>query len=262
MKTVTFIMGASLSMLLVSIPSAQGFTSTNYGNYEGSMVWYNQVSETTDVGAYRAPIVSLDSLNFSPLGLKAESAGGGSDDVNNAALSLGIQAKSGKFIAGFLFEEAGDFIMGGPLGTDATFVDVTANFLVSIDEVDGSAIGAVTDNLSMTFSPNADGTFELVTDGGGGFGSYLGGWDGSIYIDLFGILADNSVDYVSGVTHANLSLVNVLTAGSEESTSSLIQKDLTTTLSITSDVIPEPASLLLMVGTTLGLAFSRRRFVG
>lgn len=254
-------MGATLGILLASIPCAQGFISTNYGDYEGSMVWYNQVSETTDAGAYRAPIVAGDSLNFSPLGLKAESAGGGPNNVNNAVLNLGIQAKAGKFIAGFTFDEGGDFLMGGPGGTDATFADVTADFTVSIDEVDGVAIGTVSKNFSMTFSPNADGTYELITDGGGGFGSYQGEWEGFIYIDLFGILADNSVSFVSGATHADVNLVNILTAGSEASTSSLIQKDVTTTLTITSDVIPEPASLLLLAGSTSFLAFIRRRFI-
>ena len=114
----------------------------------------------------------------------------------------------------------------------------------------------------MTFSPNADGTLQLITDGGGGFGAYQGKWNGSIYIDLFGILAENSVSYKSGATRANVNLVNILTAGSEASTTSLILKDETTTLSITSNVIPEPASLLLMVGTTSFLAFCRRRFIG
>lgn len=254
-----------LTLLLASM-SAHASISTNYGSHEAVSVWYNDVSETTDAGAYRAPIVTGDTLSFVPLGVKAESSDGGLD-TNTAQLAFDIQAKAGKYVAGLLLSEEGDFSMQGLTGTDATYVDVTANFAITISEVDGASITPVTDNLSMTFSPNADGTFELITDGGGGssfFNPYQGAWDGTIYIDLFEVLDNHSVPYNAGggVTLANLSLENILTADSESGTSSFIQKKVQSDFTITSNIIPEPASLLLMVGTTSFFAFFRRRFIG
>ena len=259
-------MGAGLSLILASSMFAEGSISTNYGNYEATKVWYNQVSESTDEGAYGSPIVTGDSLTFTPLGVKAESAGGGAQ-TNTAMVNFDVQAKAGKYINGFVLSEEGDFSMWGASGTDATYVDVTADFTVVIYEVDGVAIGPVTESFSLTFSPKADGSFEFLTDGGGSapaFNPYQAEWIGTMYIDLGDILDNNSISYAAGggATLASVDVANILTAGSEDGTSSFIQKKYQSQFTVTSDVIPEPASALLIVGSTTFLAFFRRRFIG
>jgi hypothetical protein len=266
MKAFRNIMVAGVSIFLASGLAARGSISTNYGDYEATMVWYNQVSESTDAGAYGSPTVTGDSLTFTPLGVKAESSEGGTNS-NTAIVNFDVQAKGGKYIAGFLLSEQGDFSMYGALGTDATYVDVTANFVVEIQEVDGLAIGPVSESFSLTLAPKADGTFEFLTDGGGSasvFNPYQGEWGGTVYIDLGDILDNNSIPYSpgGGATLASVNIENILTAGSEVGTSSFIQKKYSSEFTVTSDVVPEPASALLIAGSTAFLAFFRRRFIG
>lgn len=95
MKPYKYYLGAFLLLLLTSSICAQAAISTNYGDFEASTIWYNQVSESTDFGWYGSPIVVGNTLNFIPLGMKAESSGGGLDTVNNAQLSFDVQAKAG-----------------------------------------------------------------------------------------------------------------------------------------------------------------------
>lgn len=264
MKTHIYCLGSFIMLWLsVSMP-AEASMFTNYGNFEASTVWYNQVSESTDYGWYGSPVVAGNTLNFTPLGLKAESSGGGPDTVNNAQLSFDVQAKPEHYIEAFNFSEGGDFSMAG-LGTDSTYVDAEANFIIQIYEVDGAAIDPVTESFSMPISPNADGTFEFLTDGGGSaslFNPYQEAWSGSVYIDLNDILTGNSVSYVNGATYANVFLENILTAGSEPGTAALINKKLQNGFSITSEIIPEPNSLILIGGTGSLLLYLRRRIHG
>ena len=100
-------LSAVAALLLASSMCAQASLTTNYGNFEGSTVWYNQVSEANTVatgGAYREPTVSADSLNFSPLGMKAavDSATTGSQ-LNDYQLAFDVQAKAEKYLAGITF---------------------------------------------------------------------------------------------------------------------------------------------------------------
>lgn len=244
------------SLLLLSVSMAtHASTITNYGDFEASTVWYNQVCEDTGIGSYGAPEAAGDSLSFNPVGLEAYSTGGGST-TNEAKVQFDVQAKAGSAIAGLDFSEIGDYSMIGPAGP--TYVDVTANFSVTIYEVDGVELSSsfATDS-TMTFSPEASGTFLL------GAGPFTQGiWDGSIYLDVLGMLDDESINYIDGVTRMNVKVDNILVAYSEAGTSALIKKKDLTGFTITSDVIPEPASLVLILGTTSGLAFVRRRFIG
>ncbi|HSR87882.1 MAG TPA: hypothetical protein VLL07_02920, partial [Pontiella sp.] len=246
MKIHKYFLNTFIMLWLASNMPAVASISTNYGNFEAATVWYSQVTESTDHGWYGSPTITGDTLNFSPMGIKAESSGGAPEMVNHAQLGFDVRAKAGHYIGAFNFSEGGDFSMGG-LGTDATYVDVAANFVIQIYEVDGVAINTITENFSMHFAPNADGRFELITDGGtpSFFAPYQGVWNGSIYINLSDILTGNSVSYVNGATYANVYLDNILAAGSEPGTSALINAKFQNNLSITSEVIPEPSSLIL-----------------
>lgn len=257
MKTHKYCLNTFIMLLLVSVMPAEASISTNYGDFEASTVWYNQVSESTDSGWYGSPVVAGDTLNFTPLGLKAESSGGGLDTVNNAQLSFDVRAKAGHYIEGFNFSEGGDFSLVG-FGSDSTYVDAAANFVVEIYEVDGAAIDTVTESISMPISPNEDGRFELITDGGG-VPIYENLWSGAIHINIDDILTNKNISYVGGATFLNVYFENILMAGSESGTSSLINKKLQNGFSITSEIIPEPSSLLLMVCTGSLIAYIRRK---
>ena len=246
----------ALLLLLSASIGAHASTITNYGDFEASTVWYNQVCEDTGIGTYGTPEAAGDSLTFKPLGLEAYSEGGGST-TNNAKIQFDLQAKEGSAISGVDFSEIGDYSMIGAAGP--TYVDVTANFSVTIYEVDGVALAsAFTTASTMTFSPEASGTFLL------GAGPLTqGGWDGSIYLDALSMLDNEGISYNpngGGVTKMNVKVDNILVAYSEIGTSALIKKKNATGFTVTSEVIPEPASLVLIAGTGLFCAFIRRRF--
>ena len=249
-------------LLLASSMCARATLNTNYGDFEGSTVWYNQVSEANTVaigGAYREPTITVDTLDFLPLGMKATSTELGSQ-LNDYQLAFNLEAKAGKYLAGLTFKEGGDFSMGGSGITGNTGVDVTANFRVTIFEVDHVGIDTFSEDFTMTFSPNADGTFQW-TDGPGGFGTYTAFWDGSIYIDFDQMLSNKFMSAESGVTGVKLNIDNWLYAQSEAGTSAEIAKKGANAFSVTSDVVPEPASAVLLVGTVSLLTFIRRKFI-
>lgn len=237
--------------------------TANYGEFTGSTVLYSNVVESTDFGYYGAPTVGGNALSFVPTGLKAESIGGMHPmynipipTVNDAQLNFHVWAQDGHYLEALEFSEGGDLTLAGT-GTSNTYVDVTANFFVKIYKVDGVSINTITTtNTINNFTPNADGTVDLSTDG-----SVSGMiWDGSIYIDLEQILKDEGISYSLGVTHASVNLDNWLEADSEAGTYSSIQKKDAEAFTVTA--IPEPASLVLIMGTTSLFIFLRRRFIG
>jgi len=173
---------------------------------------------------------------------------------NDAQLQFGVTAKEGNAIAGLDFSELGDFSM---VGGGFAFVDVTANFYVTIMDVDGEELdSAFTTASSMTFSPNADGTFNHSAPFTQGL------WDGSIYLDVLSMLDDEGISYVDGVTRMSVNLDNILVAYASAGGTSFIKKKDLTGFTVTSEVVPEPASLVLILGTTCSLAFVRRRVIG
>lgn len=243
------------SILLMTAMGAQAATVANYGDHPAVSVSYNQVTENTDIGLYQGPTIGGNTITFDPLGIKA-TAFGGSTVTNNAILNFDVQANPGKYINGLFLSESGDLTLTGS-GTDATYADVTATFTVQILEVDGAPITPITDTFSIDdFSPNPNGTFELLTDN-----SPSGLiWDGDIYLPFADML--DGLVYTDGVTLANVNLANILVADSEAGSYANIHKKEAGGLSITSDVIPEPASAVLLIGTASLLTFIRRRIIG
>lgn len=274
MKTMTRYITTVLILLVASGMYAKASINANYGDFAANTVSYNNVSEFNTVatgGEYGAPIVTGDTLSFAPLGMKAE-ATGGSFVQNDYQVQFEIQADTDKFIQGLDFAEAGDISMYGTGGTDATGVDVSASFFVTIYEVDGVELDqTITKTFgfnSMTFSSpstsGTDGTVLYVSDLGGAgtfFSPAQTVWDGSIYIDLNDILDEEFTSYTSGVTRVSFNIDNVLLAASETDTTAFITKKQAGGFSVTSDVVPEPASAVLLVGTASLLGVIRRRFI-
>ena len=250
--------GAITALLLVSMSVQAGIT-TYYGNFDADTVKYLDVNEDMTTGTYGVPSVVGDSLTFAPLGVEAFADATATTNAissqNDAQLQFGVTAKEGQAISGLEFSELGDYSM---IGAGFAFVDVTANFYVTIMDVDGEELqSAFTTVSSMTFTPNADGTVNHSAP------FTQGVWDGDIYLNVLSMLDAEGISSVDGVTRMSVNLDNILVAYASPSGTSLIKKKDLTGFTVTSEVvIPEPASLVLILGTTCSLAFVRRRVIG
>jgi hypothetical protein len=259
MKTVNEILGVALLTVLVSV-SAQAdiLYSANYGDFVGDTVTYLEVTESSETDAnalYNAPSISLDTITFNP-DFTSFSEGAGGSDTTDGKLTFEIDAHSGSVVNELKFSEAGDVNLIGFSG-DA-YADVSANFIVTVTEVDGIAINPVTGTTAMTFSPSADGSFLLSNLGGPGYNS---GWTGLMEINVDGLLTSENVPFVSGATKLTVTLDNTLSTLSQAGTEAFIAKKDFKGFSVTSVAIPEPASAVLLVGMTSGLMFVRRRLI-
>jgi hypothetical protein len=258
MKQVKLALAAGVAVAL-AFSAVADTTYTNYGDFAGADVEFIQVTEQTTnpgdtVPKYGAPLVSGNSMDFNPVGFSAIAANGSSDITDgNLVFTVDANQENDFYIEAIGFAERGNFLLGGA-GTDATYVDVDAYFVVEIKEINYSPVDPILIDAWMNFSPNTDGTRQLVTDGAGG-----GIWSGSVLIDINAYLATNNIPGFA--TRVDVDLNNVLSAYSEDGTSSLIaKKDFDSALTV--DIIPEPASLVLVLGATSLIAFVRRRFIG
>lgn len=243
---------AILSVLVLS--AAVSAAPINYGSFMGNTVTYVDVTEDSNSGdalpLFGSPTVSGDSLDFDPVGFNAHATGAAGVDITDGNLSFMVVAKPLQVIQNVQLSEAGDTTLAG-FGTDATFTSVTATGVLNINEVDGVGIGAISEPITLTFTPSG-GTYGLLTAGGGGplFNSF---WSGSWSRDIEQALIDHNVPYIFGATKISINIDNTLTALSQLGTSSLIAKKDFGGLSVTVNV-PEPASLVLVLGGVLVLA--------
>ena len=248
---------------MMALSAAADTTYTNYGDFTAASVDFLQVTEQTTnpgdtVPKYGSPFVTTagNSMDFNPVGFSAIAANG-SSDVTDGNLVFIADAHQDKNMAieKIGFAERGNFTLGGT-GTDGTYVDVDAYFYVEVTEVNFQPIESFGISVWMEFDPNTDGKHELVTDGAGG-----GLWSGSVEVDINAALVLNGYAETDRATQVAVDLNNVLTAYSEDGTSSLIaKKDFD--VGMTVEIIPEPASLALVLGATSLIAFVRRRFIG
>ncbi len=249
--------GVITALLLVSMSTQAGLLRNSA---PGDTVTYTAITEDisgygTFGGTYGTPTINGDLLDFNPLGLQAQ-ATGGADSENDAELRFGVEAHQGYHISDIQFGEAGESRLRDPgsVGTVSTFTEVTATFFVDILELDHGATalpGSVDDQYIRYFA-----YFDIT----GGLGINL--WDGNIDIDIDQILLDNEVNYEFGATEVHITLDNIMYAASEVGTTATIKKKDADGFTITAVSVPEPASVVLLLGTTSGLVFIRRRIIG
>lgn len=176
-------------------------------------------------------------------------------DFVDGTLSLTISAVGDFYMGSILVSETGIYSLMGP-GTAATQVAVGTAVYISINEVNGSWINPVVFSQEMTFTPKADGNFNLVDDPGDPLA-----WDGSVLLDIAAALQQAEV--AGGATKVVISLDNALFASREVDSEALIRKD---DLSILvnngggTPLVPEPSTMLLvLLGSGLLLVRRLRR---
>lgn len=253
-RAILGIISSALLFASIGFQAKAALFSTNYGNFAGSTVTFENVSESsiTETNAlFQMPYVSVNTLGFNPQGFGAFAQFGGAD-FTDGQLNLTMKSMASHHIQQINFAEQGDFSLFG-LGTANTFVDVSASFFITVKKVDGNAIVPFTVTSSMTFAPLPSGTFNLPTYPGGG---QL--WSGTFNFDVNAALISHSIPFLNGATEIDVALDNTLYAFSEPNTVAFITKKHFDGLGITvyDPAVPEPATAAL---TLIGTAFVLRR---
>jgi hypothetical protein len=241
MKTKALVIGAVLGILF-SFSPVQANT-INYNNLYGNTIKYLGLSETSmstgDVAPlYGTPTLVGDSLVFTTMNFKSQ-AQNGAADITDGKLDGTMRPKYDGlgYIDKIRFQEFGDVTLAGT-GTSATKASVASSIFVTVLEVDnGSLVFPEFITVNMVMSQNGD--WDLASDGA--FTGKL--WNGVLNLDLTSTLAQRGIS--GHATLLTFSIDNTLATQSEIGTSAYIAKK-AAGLQVTAEVIPEPATLLIL----------------
>lgn len=234
---------------LVTLALASGASATiNYGDFVGTNVTFNAVSETSTFGdpepLFGAPLVSGDQLLFFPANFSATAAGAGDFDLTGAQLQTRITSHDALTTIDTLsINEAGDTMLAGTGTADTyTFIGIAGQITV-LSTTSGPTVPVIIPFVG-TISPGD--TFTLPTDAG------TTTWSGGFTVDIAAI--------VPNATDVMLSFDNNMFAYSEDGTVATIQKKVVGGPVIAVEVIPEPATLSMVALGLFGLALVGRRY--
>jgi hypothetical protein len=210
-----------IASTLASLPllaATAALATVNHGNFLGTSVDFNAVSETTlsadPEPLWNAPTLagSGDQLAFFPPNFtSACSLALGATDTTASSLTTEIVAHTGTSIDTIMLAENGDVTLTKfpPFGDPNTNASAALSGNVTVTEVNGSPVTPVVIPFTGTFTPQS--SFALPTD----FGTKL--WTGSITINVSAA--------VTGASKAVLTLNNTLNANcGAGNTSAKIQK--------------------------------------
>jgi hypothetical protein len=224
-----------------------------YGDFSGADAVFRAVTESAAEplasGGFGAPVVSANTLVFTPNAFAAASAGG-TPDIIDRQLTMTIAAVANQVIQKVTFSEAGDYTLVGP-GSTITRAHVATPGYLTITKVNGLAITPIEIAGSGTFSP-AGGLYPLSGSGVTGVQ-----WSGDLQFDLTAALRAKGINGFA--TEATLSLDNTLVAQSEATTIAHIAKK-TAQVTVDPQATPEPGTLVLLgLGAVSLVGFQWRR---
>lgn len=239
----------------VGVSAAAQAAPINYGDFAGNTVLFKMVTEdsSTDAGPlYGAPIISADTLVFSPATFGAF-AGGGASDYTQSLLTTMLQATPGNAITAINLHEAGDYTLVG-VGTPASMISINVPVVISVVALNGVAVSPINFFSSMTIAP--DSSFEVPGENGVGVI-----WSGTLNFDLSGALADAQIE--GQATKLNLSMDNQLAVITESGTvGHILKKNITVGAESTVAVplpMAAPAGMALLAGIGLIRRYRNRR---
>ena len=252
----TALLTAALATALLSAGSAGAtaihgsFVGTNY-TFGTPGVSGQLVQETSNAGdpepLFGAPVVSGNSLLFSPPAFTAQATGaGGFADTGSQLQFELIGNTAGDFIDIITIQEFGDAVFVGPLATTATGTFVNMTMFVTVMEVNGAAIAPITTSVAGTFTLGP--SLDAVNNPGTNL------WQGTTVIDVDAFLASQSI--LGSATKVRVALDNDLYAFSEGGTLAKVQKKVTNGVVVT---VPEPSALALLAFGCLSLGLRARR---
>ena len=250
----------ALFIVLFAAPAALALP-VNHGNFLGTNVQFQQVTETTQSGGddeclftapdgnpanaacAGAPLPVGDSLWFFPTVFTATATGASGGDTTASLLSMFVAANPLTTVDQLKIDEFGDVILAG-IGTPVTNASVSMSGFVTVLATQSMVGMGTVIPFSGTFTPKS--TYSLNGD----VGTTL--WSGSILADIAGALPNGDATLVQ------LQFNNVLNAFSEDGTSATIQKKVVSGPAIAVTIIPEPATLSLLGVGLLGLVLLKR----
>lgn len=223
-----------------------------YDDIIGVSVKFTQLSESsiTDPiwhdedpwGLYGDPSYNGgDEIEFDNLRFGAHSENGTGADTTDGKFQGRIESKNNEkfYVDRIHFQEWGDTTFNALAGEAVASV---SNLLqIKIKEVDGAPISDIVEDFTMTFVPTVPENGWLWSEEGNGTFE----WSGLQDIDVTQILRDHEI-LTGYATVVDFTMDNVLIANSILGTTSTINKKETDGLKITTETIPEPATIMLL----------------
>jgi len=239
------------SAILLLLAASPALAQVNHGNFAGSTVSFNDVTETTQLSVdptdpailYGVPTTSLDQLVFNPPAFTA-SATVGNGLFGDATLSLLnvdiVSTVLGTYIETISIKELGDAILTGFAGDANTGAFVGLSGWVYVTHANGVPIAQVDIPINSVFTQDL---FLLPGDAG------TTNWSGEAIIDV--------ASFVPNATGVTIAMNNYLEAARLGSHSATIQKKISRGVVIS---VPEPSSIALIgLGLLFGIKLGARR---
>lgn len=239
--------------------------TTVHPTYTGPQVDFTLIQETTQTPAFGpadveplfgAPTGVGNSLQFFPTVFSAVGGAGTLDDTHSL---LQVQMESVNPLTDTLeiinITEFGDALISGVGGTAATAIFLRMSGTITFTETTAGVINE-TFNWYGTFNvgmPAGSGAvfFDYTTN----FGNT--NWTGTASIDTAALLATKGI--FDGATKATLTYNDQIQAYSQATTSATVNKKAATGPGVIIEVIPEPATGLLLAGGMIALGIRSRR---
>lgn len=248
------ILGLFAAMIVLratSLPAAP----INYGNFgpdPPGVTMYLNVTESSATdpippGRFGPPELNINVLDFDPTEFAASSTSGASD-ITDVQLNFTLMAVPNAGITSILVSESGDFtLLGG--GTVVTQVAAGLAVQVEILAVDGSPLAVPLNVFASDFF-----LADLISDGP----ALVAPWGNSVFVDFAAELVAANIPFNLGVTKAKVVIDDQLIAISEAASVAFIaKKDFR--IGPEFEVVPEPASLAMMMFAIAGFGFAFRR---
>jgi hypothetical protein len=172
---------------------------------------------------------------------------GGSSDLTDGQLNLGIEGNPLVGISSVSLFEAGDFTLFGS-GTAASQVFAGANMRITVTQIDGVDVAPI-----ILLPSNASVAFNLVANPG-----IVQPWSLGLSLDVSGQLTAMGIEFAAGATKLEVVIDNQLGALSQQSSiAAIAKKDFR--IDVTPTVVPEPGTAALFFSAGIaGLFFLRR----